>query len=233
MGVDLELEVCEVEPDLSRPLHAQVESGSRVLEAREQRLFEAVVHLLHVQHALANREEGLDEHSLVPLSLATNLEIGRVAFSGVEATVGQHDHLGLKALDKAPEDGVVAVGATATYAHDLPELIEQQKHLLSHDPAPVALALAGAVPLTTPFSPGMQQFNPKGVAHTQRGRLGQEPLGEVPILLPQAEQARLFGQMREQGAQLFGEPPVERAPALAAQHLKHAQRHDLAWIKMS
>ena len=78
----------------------------------------------------------------------------------------------------------------------------------------------------------MKQFNAKGVAHPQRGGFGQKPLGEVPRLPPQAEQARLLWQMREQGAQLLLHPSVERTPPFPAQHLKHAYSHHFAWIKM-
>lgn len=123
--VYLELEVREVELNARCPVHAEVEGGGRVLKAHSERLFEPVAHLFHVQHALAQGEDRLDEHPFVPLALATDLEVLRVALSGMEATIAKHDHLGLKALDEAPEDGVVAVGATAAHVHHFSKLIQE------------------------------------------------------------------------------------------------------------
>jgi hypothetical protein len=51
------------------------------------------------------------DHPLVPLTLATDLEVAWVALLGLEASVSQHDHLLLEGRDEPVQAGVVDAGS--------------------------------------------------------------------------------------------------------------------------
>ena len=70
-----------------------IEHGGHVGQSHLDSGQGAMPDLLESTDGGEEREGGLNEHALVPLPAATELEVGRVAVGGMKALVREHDAL--------------------------------------------------------------------------------------------------------------------------------------------
>ena len=125
----------------------------------------------HFQDSGEEREDGFDDHALVPSSLIADFEIVRIAVFGFEAFVGQHDHFVLPLFDQRMKGCVMNIGSVHVKANDSPVMVGHNGELGSHDPAMIAQALARYLALRSFLAPGMHQFNAVGVSKQEQVNL--------------------------------------------------------------
>ncbi len=92
------------------PLHQQIERSYSERQSRTEIVPYPMHDLFEMTNQSKHRQSGFDAHALVPLTALTQFEIGRVSFLGMEACVGQNDHLIFKLPDEVLEPSVVDIG---------------------------------------------------------------------------------------------------------------------------
>ena len=160
-----------------------------------------------------HREDGFDDHALVPVSLGADFQVGRIAFLGVEPGVAQDNHLLFHPFNQWMERGVGDIGRVTVPADNQPELIEHEAQLAADDPAQVRESLFPNLLGAPPFPTGVDQFNPVAVNHPEHGGPGQQTIRQVTVGVEQTKQAGPVGELGETARPISDQPTIESAIA--------------------
>ena len=82
------------------PLHEEIKSGEGKSGPRLERSPRAMQHLLQRTDLGQHRQHGRHQHASIPRATLTQLEIGRVAFFGMDAGITQDGLLLLKGFNQ-------------------------------------------------------------------------------------------------------------------------------------
>ena len=111
---------------------------------------DAVPHLLGVAGHRQHRQDGLNQHPVVPLAPVADFQVGRVSLGGVETRVREQHRAAVEHVEQGADPSVMGIGGSPDPADDLPEVVNHLAPLGPHDPAvvgdPGVAELLGAVP---------------------------------------------------------------------------------------
>jgi len=156
----------------------------------------------HGQH----RQDGLDEHPVVPFATAADLQTGWIAMDRVKTRSREQYGVIVEPVKQRAKSGVVSVGGRPDPAHDFAEMIDHDTPLRADDPAMVGNS--GLAELLGAAAPAdrMDQFDAIAVHNAQPRELRQEPEGQLPMGLQAAEEPGAFRQARKQGSVVLANP---------------------------
>ena len=182
------------------PLDQDIESGHGEGQTSLEIEPRPMTDLLEMTNDGQHRQDGFDHHTYIPGAARADFHVGRVACFGMEAGIGQDDHLLTKLGYQGLEGRVMHIGRVTAPSDDQAELVQDKAELAADDPTPVRFALLADLFRATPFAHRVQQFNAIAVGHAQKGWLGQKAVGPSPMRLEQPEQARPIWQVRRKSA---------------------------------
>lgn len=100
-------------------------------------------HFLEMTDQGQHRQDGLDQHAVVPFTAPAQTQVRRLPTLLAEVDIGKDDHLGGHAIDNVLEGrAVVDIGGVTIQVDDQPQVIQQQTQLAADDPTPIGTALA-------------------------------------------------------------------------------------------
>jgi hypothetical protein len=130
-------------------------------------------------------QNSLDDHTLVPGSAWTELEVIGNTVLVLETDIGQDNRVSLQRFHQRQEGFVRDIGRVPISTHHLPVVVDQPTQLHSDHPAPVALAFLADLLGAATFSDGMDQLNPVAVDDREEGRCRQKAV--TPRLMGQQQ----------------------------------------------
>src|SRR5215210_7425114 len=161
------------------PLHKQIESSYGVCQSGSQVGPGSVCHVLGMAHSGEHGKHSLYEHASIPSSALTHLHVGGVSSLsrlGMEAGVGKHHHLLLKASNQRTEEVIFDVSRCTFPIYRQPPLVDHQTELGTHDPALVGLTVSSNLLGRATLPDRLSQFDAVSVGYAQHGRVSQETL---------------------------------------------------------
>src|SRR5664279_863739 len=187
--------------------------------------------LLQMTDHRHQRQGSFDQHPLIPGASGAQLEVGGNADGIVETHICQNDTFVFQSSNQRQKDLIVDVSRVPRPTHDFASVIEQPAQLHANNPAPVAFAFPADLSRSTPFTNGVDQFNPIAIDNGEESRLHQELLTPTLMHPQQALQAGAVGQPREQGAVIPCQPAIEGPKVTALKRKQQPDRDDLAGIQ--
>jgi len=234
----------------SIPLSQRVEQSYSVSQSCSEVAPPTMPQLLEVAHSCEHGEDGLYQHSSVPLVDTADHQVRRIGivrfcplftsslaipsstFGRIEAVVSYHDHLLLKPLDERMEGSVVNVGRRGVPPTHQAPLVEHQAYLTSYDPHMVGDAEASYLTGRTASSLWVEQLYTECICKSKYCRLCQEAVGPLLVSSEQAEEACALREQRKQRKQVSLCTSVESTVAHPLEGKKHCQGNHFSWVKL-
>lgn len=206
----------------------KIESRRHQPDRRLKIVGEAMPHVLGMADHGQHRQDGLDEHPVVPFATAADLQTGWIAMDRVKTRSREQYGVIVEPVKQRAKSGVVSVGGRPDPAHDFAEMIDHDTPLRADDPAMVGNS--GLAELLGAAAPAdrMDQFDAIAVHNAQPRELRQEPEGQLPMGLQAAEEPGAFRQARKQGSVVLANPAIKGPLAHALDCEQHPQGNEFA-----
>ena len=115
-------------------------------------------HLLGMADHGQHRQDGFDQHSVVPFTALANLQVGRIAFGGMKACVGEEHGALVEHIDERTKPSVMGIRGRPDPAGDFPEMVDHHAPFGASDPTMVGYPGSPKLLWTAPTADRMDQL---------------------------------------------------------------------------
>jgi hypothetical protein len=142
-------------------------------------------------------EHGLHDHPGIPGFGLADFDAPGIGLFGVEAVIGQDNHLVFKGPEQTMKDSIMYIGGVTIPTTNQTLLVEQATDFAAYHPTTVRVAFFPDLPGTANFPARMQPFYTIAVYHPKHRGLRQKTFCPGSIHFEQAKQAGSFPQFRK------------------------------------
>lgn len=187
--------------------------------------------VLETAHSGQHREDRFHDHTLIPGSLGTELQVSRNSLDTGKSQIGQGDRLSFERLNQGQEGLVVDIGRIPIPDHYFTAVIDHPTQFHSDDPTAVGLALFAQLLLAASLAPGVDQFDAIAVHNGEETGIGQEGVTPILMSLEQPLQTSPLGQIKPRTIVAF-QPAVESAELHALEGKEQTNRDQFTGIEV-
>ncbi len=187
--------------------------------------------LLHMTDHGQQRESCLDNHTVIPGTFLTQLEVVRGAIGTSEAQVRQRNRLTVKLLDFIVEVLVMHIHGQPLPTHNSSQVINDPAQFEANRPAAFVLILCANLLLTAPRADRKEMLNWETIHDGEEGRLFQQPVTPRLMGSQQAQQPGSVWQATKQRRIISPQPTLESAKVPTFEREQDTDSHQFARIQ--
>jgi hypothetical protein len=207
------------------PLLEQIEQSDRKGEPHLEIRPNSLAQMFQFANLRKQRENRLDQHSIVPLAAPTQFQILRLVDRTPKAGVRQNNCLTGNGFDERHKSLIRNVRRFDRPVGHEPEFVDEQTKLAAHDPFPRSKAF-----LADPFSVWLMvftnrvtKFDAVRIDHTENGRFSQKLFGQPAVRFQTPKKACAFWQSRKQVKAVLAYPAIKLVLRTALQSEQQAE----------